>query len=116
MPGPFTGKPVYPDVVARFTLLGLAGFDCFRRSRILHQRFVIGTISKTWSVVGLALLCFVAGTWSVLVSTTDKGESGKQPYLSMMYHTKPGKAGELESMFRDVAKLQAQHSLNVVGY
>jgi hypothetical protein len=34
----------------------------------------------------------------------------------MVYHTKPGKAGELESVFRNVAKLQAQHSLNVAGY
>jgi hypothetical protein len=34
----------------------------------------------------------------------------------MVYHTKPGKAAELESVFRDVAKLQAQHNLDVIGY
>ena len=34
----------------------------------------------------------------------------------MVYHTKPGKAEELETVFRDVAKLQTQHGLDVVGY
>jgi hypothetical protein len=34
----------------------------------------------------------------------------------MVYHAKPGKAASLESIFRDVSKLQAKHDLNVVGY
>jgi len=34
----------------------------------------------------------------------------------MIYHTAPGKAPALESIFRDVAKLQTKHNLNVAGY
>jgi hypothetical protein len=34
----------------------------------------------------------------------------------MVYHAKPGKVAELESIFRDVSKLQAKHNLNAVGY
>jgi hypothetical protein len=34
----------------------------------------------------------------------------------MIYHALPGKGPELESIFRDVSKLQAKHDLNVVGY
>jgi hypothetical protein len=34
----------------------------------------------------------------------------------MIYHTAPGKAPALESIFRDVAKLQSKHNVDVVGY
>jgi len=34
----------------------------------------------------------------------------------MVYHTVPGKVPALESIFRDVSKLQAKYNLNVVGY
>jgi hypothetical protein len=34
----------------------------------------------------------------------------------MVYHTLPGKVPALESIFRDVSKLQTKHDLNVVGY
>jgi hypothetical protein len=34
----------------------------------------------------------------------------------MGYHTEPGKVLALESIFKDVSKLQAKHGLNVVGY
>jgi len=34
----------------------------------------------------------------------------------MVYHTVPGKVPALESIFRDVSKLQAKHDLDVVGY
>ncbi len=34
----------------------------------------------------------------------------------MVYHTLPGKVPALESIFRDVSKLQAKHGLDVVGY
>jgi len=34
----------------------------------------------------------------------------------MIYHALPGKAPALESIFRDVSKLQAKHGLNAVGY
>jgi hypothetical protein len=34
----------------------------------------------------------------------------------MVYHTEPGKAPALEAIFSDVAKLQAKHDLDVIGY
>jgi hypothetical protein len=34
----------------------------------------------------------------------------------MIYHTVQGKVPALESIFRDVSKLQAKHDLDVVGY
>jgi len=34
----------------------------------------------------------------------------------MVYHAKPGKTADLESIFRAVSPLQAKHDLNVVGY
>jgi hypothetical protein len=33
-----------------------------------------------------------------------------------MYHTVPDKAAALESFFRDAAKLQTKHNLDVIGY
>ena len=34
----------------------------------------------------------------------------------MVYHTEPGKVPALESVFKDVSKLQAKHGLKTVGY
>jgi NIPSNAP len=34
----------------------------------------------------------------------------------MVYHTQPGKVPALESIFKDLSKLQAKHGLNVIGY
>src|SRR6516162_1624872 len=34
----------------------------------------------------------------------------------MVYHTEPGKVPSLESLFKDVSKLQAQHGLNTSGW
>jgi hypothetical protein len=34
----------------------------------------------------------------------------------MIYHTLPGKAPALESIFHNVSKLQAKHGLNAVAY
>jgi len=34
----------------------------------------------------------------------------------MVYHTVPGKAPALESIFRYVSKLQSKYNMNVVGY
>jgi hypothetical protein len=34
----------------------------------------------------------------------------------MVYHTEPGKAPALESVFKGVSKLQTKHGLNAIGY
>jgi len=47
--------------------------------------------------------------------TAVKAESSRVFEL-MIYHTAPGKVLALESIFRDVAKLQTKYDLNVIGY
>jgi hypothetical protein len=42
--------------------------------------------------------------------------SGDRLFELMIYHTLPGKASSLESVFREGSKLQAKHNLDVVGY
>jgi hypothetical protein len=44
-----------------------------------------------------------------------KAESSRVFEL-MVYHTEPGKVPELESIFKDLSKLQTKHGLDVVGY
>src|ERR1700759_2350106 len=66
----------------------------------------------------IALLSFVAGsllTARIMHANAVRAESNRVFEL-MIYHTEPGKVPALESIFRDVSKLQAQHNLNVVGY
>ena len=65
-----------------------------------------------------ALLSFVAGAlfaagWTRI--TLVHAESDRVFEL-MIYHTVPGKVPDLESIFRDVSKLQAKYHLNVIGY
>lgn len=60
------------------------------------------------------VLCRWGSHWRPLDPST-RGESGEQPRL-WVYHTAPGKVPELESIFRDVSKLQAKHDLSAVGY
>ena len=67
---------------------------------------------KRGTVLGIALVSFAAGA---LVTARAKADSDRVFEL-MIYHTVPGKAPALESVFRDVSKLQAKHGLNVIGY
>jgi hypothetical protein len=65
-----------------------------------------------------ALLSFVAGalfTAEWTRATRVQAESDRVFEL-MIYHTVPGKVPDLESIFRDVSKLQAKYHLNVIGY
>jgi len=73
---------------------------------------------KRWSVLGVALLSFAAGCLisARFLQPTKVRADNSRTFQLMVYHAKPGKVAELESVFRDVAKLQAQHNLNVVGY
>jgi NIPSNAP len=66
----------------------------------------------------LALLSFSAGallTALFMHAKEVKAESNRVFEL-MIYHTEPGKVPALESVFRDVSKLQSKHNLNVIGY
>jgi hypothetical protein len=44
------------------------------------------------------------------------GTTPNRVFELLVYHTLPGKVPALESIFRDVSKLQDKHDLNVVGY
>src|SRR5579864_9536630 len=73
---------------------------------------------KGWSGCGIALLCFTAGSLVTarLMQVNQVRADSNRVFELMVYHTAPGKVPALESIFRDVSKLQAKHDLNVVGY
>ncbi len=66
----------------------------------------------------VALMSFLSGVaFHTGVTRGDRVEAASdQVFQLMIYHTLPGKAPALESIFRDVSKLQARHGLNAVGY
>jgi hypothetical protein len=74
--------------------------------------------SKGWIACGTALLSFAAGALLALrlVRLNQVRADGNRVFELLVYHTKPGQVPALESIFRDVAKLQAKHDLKVVGY
>lgn len=73
---------------------------------------------KGWIISATALLSFAAGSLltSRLTHLNQVRADGNRVFELMVYHTVPGKVPALESIFRDVSKLQAKHDLNVVGY
>jgi hypothetical protein len=80
-------------------------------------------VLKRWQIKGLAIgiiavLSFAAG--SVMTARSMQLNPGSadtnKVFELLIYHALPGKGLALESLFRDVAKMQAQYNLNVVGY
>jgi hypothetical protein len=71
-----------------------------------------------WIVCGAALISFAAGSLITARLTYPKRVSADngRVFELLVYHTVPGKVPGLESIFRDVSKLQSKHDLNVVGY
>lgn len=65
-----------------------------------------------------ALFSFFAGALlaSDVFHPRPVAASGNRVFELMIYHTLPGKASALESIFRASAGLQAKHGLDVVGY
>ena len=74
--------------------------------------------SKGWMVCCTALVSFAAGSLITarLTHLNQVRADGNRVFELMVYHVLPGKVPALESIFRDVSKLQAKHDLNVVGY
>jgi hypothetical protein len=74
--------------------------------------------SKRWILGGTAMLSFAAGSLLTarLTHLKQVRADSNRVFELMVYHTVPGKVPALESIFRDVSKLQAKHDLNVVGY
>jgi hypothetical protein len=73
---------------------------------------------KGWMVGGIALVSFAIGSLLTarLTPVNHVRADGNRVFQLMVYHTVPGKVPALESIFRDVSKLQAKHNLDVVGY
>jgi NIPSNAP len=73
---------------------------------------------KLANVAAIVLASFLAGTFfsaRITHPQVVKADSG-HVFELMVYHALPGKAQDLESVFQDVSKLQAQHGLKAVGY
>lgn len=73
---------------------------------------------RGWTLLGTALASFVAGSLltSGLAHPTAVRAESNRVFELMIYHTVPGKVPALESIFRDVAKLQTKYKLNAAGY
>jgi hypothetical protein len=73
---------------------------------------------KGWIICGTALVSFAAGALltTYLTQLNHVRADSNRVFELMVYHTVPGKVPALESIFRDVSKLQAKHDMNVVGY
>jgi hypothetical protein len=73
---------------------------------------------KGWSVCGIALLCFTAGSFVTarLMHANQVRADSNRVFELMVYHAAPGKVPALESIFRDVSKMQTKYNIDVVGY
>ena len=69
-------------------------------------------------LVSVACLFFLAGMLfqSRFIHSEPAQAASDHLYQLMVYHALPGKAPALESIFRDVSKMQAKYGLNAVGY
>jgi len=69
-------------------------------------------------VCATTLVSFAAGSLFTarLMHLHQVRADSNRVFELMVYHTAPGKVPELESIFRDVSKLQAKHDIDVVGY
>jgi hypothetical protein len=64
------------------------------------------------------VLSFVAGALFTvrLTHLTEVRADSDHSFELMIYHTVPDKVPALESIFRDVSRLQTRHNLKVIGY
>jgi hypothetical protein len=73
---------------------------------------------RGWKLCAASVLSFACGALVAahLIHVREVRAESNRVFELMVYHTAPGKVPELESIFRDVSKLQAKHDLSVVGY
>jgi NIPSNAP protein len=73
---------------------------------------------KKWMLCGTALLSFAAGSilTAYLTHVKQVRADSNRVFELRVYHTLPGKVPELESIFRDVAKLQDKYNITAIGY
>jgi NIPSNAP len=69
-------------------------------------------------MASIAVISFIAGTiFQARITHPQPVQAASDRVFELMvYHALPGKATELESIFRDFSKLQAAHGLTAVGY
>jgi NIPSNAP protein len=69
-------------------------------------------------ICSTALLSLFSGAilGSGVFSSKPVEASSSRVFELMIYHTLPGKASDLESVFRNSYKLQAKYGLDVIGY
>lgn len=89
-----------------------------KTSRKLALPFLNRLKFSGWVVCAIALVSFAAGSviTARLMHVNQVRADSNRVFELMVYHAIPGKGPALESIFRDVSKLQANHDLNVVGY
>jgi hypothetical protein len=71
-----------------------------------------------WTVFGIGLVCFAAGSLATfrLARLQQVKADSNRVFELRIYHAVPGKLPALESRFRDTtSKLMAKHDLKVVG-
>ena len=71
-----------------------------------------------WVVCATAVISFAAGSLVTarLTGLNRAKADSNRVFELLIYHAVPGKGPALESLFRDVSRLQAKHGLEVVGY
>ena len=84
-----------------------------------RRSFVEGWKFKAWTVCGVALVSFAAGSLMTvrLAHVNQVRADSNRVFELRVYHAVPGKVPALVSRFRDTAsKLLAKHDLKAVGY
>ena len=61
-------------------------------------------------------MCIRDSITAHLTHVPEVNADSNRVFELMVYHTAPGKVPALESIFRDLSKLQTKHGLNVIGY
>ena len=71
-----------------------------------------------WKFCTAILLAFAAGSFITARITRPNAVKADSNHVFelMIYHTIPGKAHELEDLFRGDSKLMAKHGVNVIGF
>ncbi len=73
---------------------------------------------KGWKLFPTAIASFACGSLitALLTRAPQVNADSNRAFELMVYHAEPGKVRALESVFKDVSKLQAKHGLKVIGY
>lgn len=71
-----------------------------------------------WMICAASVLSFAGGSLvtAYLTRVRQVSADANHVFELMIYHTNPGKAAELEDLFRGDSKVMAQHGVNVIGF